>query len=267
MSDEIRLWAVDDGNKVTSLSSKDQFSKEKDLEDLLVAKPDLLEPGLTLVGRQTRTKGGPLDLLGVDSNGRLVVYELKRGTLRREAVTQALDYGSALNAMDLDQLQEEIQEQSRTAGTGIERIEDFGVWYTDDHRAWSDDSGAGQVDLAHLLPPRLVLVGLGVDGDTERIVRFVASDRVDLSVVSLHAFEHDGRMLLARHLEVDSETLISAGSAKSTTASGKRQILSSILKKHGLDHAFVEMDRDINAWLPDGRKAGCKPRRAPDSTF
>lgn len=254
MSDEIKLWAVDDGDKVTELLSKDRFSTERDFEDLLVAKPELLEPGLTLVGRQTRTKGGPLDLLGVDSNGRLVVYELKRGTLKREAVTQALDYGSALNAMDLDQLQEEIQEQSRTAGTGIEPIEDFGRWYTEEHQAWSDESSAGQVDLAHLLPPRLVLVGIGVDRDTERIVRFVASDRVDLSVVSLHAFEHDGQMLFARHLEVDSETLIS-GSAKSTTAPGKRKILSSLLKRHGLDHVFVEIDQGLKAWLPDGRKS------------
>ena len=58
--------------------------------------------GLTLVGRQTPTEGGPLDLLGVDADGRLVVFELKRGTLSRDAVAQVVDYASYLNAMESD---------------------------------------------------------------------------------------------------------------------------------------------------------------------
>ena len=49
------------------------------LEDLLVASPQLLEPGLKLIGRQVPTDGGPLDLLGVDQDGRITVFELKRG--------------------------------------------------------------------------------------------------------------------------------------------------------------------------------------------
>ena len=55
-----------------------------------------MEP-LTLVGRQTPTEGGPLDLLGVDGDGKLVVFELKRGTLLRDAVAQILDYASPIS--------------------------------------------------------------------------------------------------------------------------------------------------------------------------
>ena len=61
----------------------------------------MLERGLRLVGRQTlMTGGGYLDLLAVDGNGRLVVFELKRGFLSRDAVAQVIDYASDLNAMD-----------------------------------------------------------------------------------------------------------------------------------------------------------------------
>ena len=58
----------------------------------------MLMPGLKLVGRQTPTEGGPLDLLGVDEDGRLVVFELKREMLSREAVAQVIDYASYLDS-------------------------------------------------------------------------------------------------------------------------------------------------------------------------
>ena len=82
--DEVKIWAVDDASTVVSLDSKSQVDTEALLEETLVRNPGLLMPGLTLVGRQTPTPGGPLDLLGVDEDGRLVVFELKRGTLSRE---------------------------------------------------------------------------------------------------------------------------------------------------------------------------------------
>ena len=69
------------------------------LEETLASNPDMLMPGLTLVGRQTRTEGGPLDLLGVDRDGRLTLFELKRGSLNRDAVAQVMDYGSWLESL------------------------------------------------------------------------------------------------------------------------------------------------------------------------
>ena len=69
-----------------------------------MAHPELLEDGLTLVGRQAPTAGGWLDLLGVDRDGRLVIFELKRGSLGRDAVTQVLDYASAISAKSVESL-------------------------------------------------------------------------------------------------------------------------------------------------------------------
>ena len=90
------------------LEPKGQMGSEWSFEDTLVKNPELLMPGLTLVGRQTLTEGGPLDLLGVDSDGRLVVFELKRGALLRDAVAQIIDYASDLDGMELDRLAEHI---------------------------------------------------------------------------------------------------------------------------------------------------------------
>ena len=125
--DEVKIWAVDDASTVVSLDSKFQVDTEALLEETLVKNPDLLIPGLTLVGRQTPTPGGPLDLLGVDEDGRLVVFELKRGTLSRDAVAQIIDYASYLDAMELAEFAEYISE--RSGEHGIEKIEDFQDWY------------------------------------------------------------------------------------------------------------------------------------------
>ena len=86
---KIQLWSVDrieDKLSATAVESVDNTKTEQDLEELFVASPDLLMDGLTLIGRQVSTDRGPLDLLGIDADGRLVVFELKRGTLTRDAV-------------------------------------------------------------------------------------------------------------------------------------------------------------------------------------
>ena len=96
--DEVKIWSVDGDSNVEPLARKGQTDTESLLEETLVRNPDLLIPGLRLVGRQTPTAGGPLDLLGVDEDGRLVVFELKRGTLSRDAVAQIIDYASDLDS-------------------------------------------------------------------------------------------------------------------------------------------------------------------------
>ena len=86
--EKIEIWEVGSGcdNETSLLTAIDSTETEQELEDILARSPDMLERGLQLVGRQTlMTGGGYLDLLAVDGDGRLVVFELKRGTLRIEA--------------------------------------------------------------------------------------------------------------------------------------------------------------------------------------
>ena len=114
--DEVKIWAIGDTSEVVPLGSKGQMDTEWSFEDTLVNNPDLLMPELTLVGRQMPTEGGALDLLGVDSDGKLAVFELKRGTLSRDAVAQVIDYASDLDGMELDTLASHISERSGQHG-------------------------------------------------------------------------------------------------------------------------------------------------------
>ena len=191
--DEVKIWALDGESNVTPLTSKDQTATESLLEETLVRNPDLLIPGLRLVGRQTPTDGGPLDLLGVDEDGRLVVFELKRGTLSRDAVAQIIDYASDLDAKNDVALAEHITANSGEGG--IDRIEDFEEWYGENTDGQSLDS---------LRPLRLFLIGLGADDRTERMVRFLATNTgMDISLLTFHGFAYDGKTLLARQVEVE----------------------------------------------------------------
>lgn len=187
----IKLWQID-GSEVTSLDASNQMESEGLLEDILVENPRLLMEGMELVGRQTPTEGGPLDLLSVDEDGRLCVFELKRGTLSRDAVAQIIDYASYLDGMELVDLATHISNRSIDA-PGIEEINNFEDWYNGRHG-----------ELESLKPLRLFLVGLGVDDRTERMVRFLAHNSgMDISLLTFHGFIQDGKTLLAKQVEVE----------------------------------------------------------------
>lgn len=197
--DEPGIWTIhpDDTVKAVGTVSKEANLAEKRLEEMLVQHPDMLGTDIQLVGRQTPTDGGPSDLLGVDTDGRLVVFELKRDSVTRDAVTQCIDYASALDAMGPDEeLAKHIAEHSGTHG--IEKIDDFKAWYERD----ASENGH-EKELGNLLPSRLVLVGLGVDDRAKRMARFLRARGVDISVLTFHGFQRDGETLLVRQVEVE----------------------------------------------------------------
>lgn len=240
MSEELRLWTVSKAGEVEPLSPVSAMPTEVALEDLLVRNPEMLEHGLKLVGRQTPTQTGWLDLLAVDRDGRLVVYELKRGTLVREAVTQVLDYASDLDAMNLTDLATHIAE--RSGNDGIDAIEDFEQWYLDNF---------GGDDLSRLLPPRMILIGLGVDPVTERMARFISRGPVDVSVVTFKAFMSGDDRLLARQMEVKPQATPPRNQRRYPTVSEIRQALREHLVRNDYAEVFDKVHHDLRSSLPE----------------
>ena len=238
--DEVKIWALDGDSNVTPLASKDQTDTESLLEETLVRNPDLLIPGLRLVGRQTPTGGGPLDLLGVDEDGRLVVFELKRGTLSRDAVAQIIDYASDLDAKDDVALAEHIAANSGVSG--IDRIEDFDEWYGENTDGQSLDS---------LRPLRLFLIGLGADERTERMVRFLAKNSgMDISLLTFHGFAYDGKTFLARQVEVEP----GPPARRRPNAAERRERLKKKIEDSGMSGTFSAVERMFETNWPGSRK-------------
>lgn len=234
--EEVKLWRVDSQQNLAELTQLSQLEAEAQLEEMLVANPDLLEPDLELVGRQTPAAGGWLDLLGVDSSGRLTVFELKRGTLGRDAVAQVLDYASFLTELALDDLCDHIRDRSGQGG--IPAINDFSAWYQERFS-----------DLQELLPLRLVLVGLGVDDVALRIRRFLSQGSVEIEVVTFYGFKSEGETLIARQLPVRKEP--PSRNRTGTVPKGERlRKLDEYLESVGLTARFDLVRTAIRDCLP-----------------
>ena len=237
---KIQLWSVERAEgklSATAVESVDNTETEQDLEDLLVASPDLLMEGLTLIGRQVSTAGGPLDLLGIDADGRLVVFELKRGTLTRDAVAQALDYASDLAALDDASVGALIERHS--GRLGVERIEDFADWYRQEH------PGATEFLRDR---PRMVLVGLGVDERARRIVNFLAESRVDIQLLTFHAFREGSQLFLARQVESESPQVPDA--VAPATKESNLRTLHAAAKSLGMEEFLTQTAQFIEARIP-----------------
>ena len=223
--EEIKIWAiVDSDNKCAMPLKSTGVESENLLEEILVSNPGMLEKGLRLVGRQTPVAGGNLDLLGVDSDGRLVVFELKRGTPNREAVAQIIDYASDLDEMDLTgELYDHIADYS--GKDGIQEIGDFEEWYNNSYS-----------DLNDLTPPRMVLVGLGSDHRIERMVQYLADSGTDIELSTFYSFNHRETMLLARDVEASASDAPSRKQSSSRMSESEKQRI------------FEERAKELNMW-------------------
>jgi len=84
---------------------KSPYSAELDLQDFIYANPELLpirdiKEGVEffVLDKETPTRSGSIDLLGVDSDGDIYLVETKlfRSADKRQVLAQVLDYGAAL---------------------------------------------------------------------------------------------------------------------------------------------------------------------------
>ena len=241
---KIKLWSVESSGstrKATAVADSDTTETEQQLEDLLVNSPDLLMDKLTLVGRQLPTEGGPLDLLGVDADGRLVLFELKRGTLTRDAVAQALDYASDLAVLGEDKFARLIDKYS--GQKGIEAREGFADWY---QQEFPNEIGF----LTN--PPKIVLVGLGADERARRIVNFLAQRWVEIQLLTFHEFTHEGKLFLARQVE----SIAPLPPGNGSTKVDNQAVLHEAAEGLGVKEFLEEVASFIEALMPGYRATG-----------
>ncbi|MCY3853352.1 MAG: endonuclease NucS [Gammaproteobacteria bacterium] len=222
MNDNIKIWAVDKASKaVKPVQSIKGMETEDLLEKLLAENPSMLMPCLTLVGRQTPTDSGPLDLLGVNEDGRLVVFELKREKLTRDALAQVIDYGSYLESLADPELAKLISDHSGQHGIG--KIDDFESWYRDQHGR----------QLTSLRPVKMVLIAFDISAAAHRMVEFLAERGVDISLITFHGYQDDEtRMLLARQTDRGIEA---RGASSKLSQRDARSRLEEHVKEIGLE--------------------------------
>lgn len=168
MSTEIKTWQVVDGKlQAVDGGLVEAGRKEfQDLETWIASNPGIVSTDITFIGRQVTTKSGPLDLLGIDNHGNTVIVELKRDTLPRTALAQAVDYAS------------DIAEWS------VEKLSEICTQYN--HKSLEDHliQSFPDIDLENINineAQRIFLVGFGIEGALERMVNWL-SKSYDVSI-------------------------------------------------------------------------------------
>ena len=88
---------------LSTLRDAGQFNMyltEEEMQKVLSAHPDLIEPGLHTIRRERHVLPGFIDIFARDSSGHLVVVEIKRGRANRDAVLQLHSYIRSLQATE-----------------------------------------------------------------------------------------------------------------------------------------------------------------------
>ena len=173
MGTEIKTWQIVDG-KLQSVTTnlKDEGRTEPyDLEPWLESNAGILGPDIVIIGRQPMSKSGPIDLLGIDKTGNIVIVEIKRDKLPREALAQAIDYASDAAEWSVEKLGEICSEYS---GKTLE--ETFAESFPD-------------VDVENINindTQRIILVGFSVEASLERMIEWLSDNfNVNINAVVL----------------------------------------------------------------------------------
>lgn len=163
MTTEIGVWEIIDGKLESIDVSLAQAGRREvqDLERWIKNNPIILGQDILIIGEQVRTKSGPLDLLGIDKSGNLIIIELKRDKLPREVIAQALDYVSDISSWDLDKINEECIKFSQSA------LEDYLNENFEDIEL---------EDLKVNQNQRLLLVGFSIDEPLERMIEWLSNN-------------------------------------------------------------------------------------------
>jgi len=173
------------------LSDNDRKDREH-LEKWIKTKPEILGNDILIIGEQVYTKSGPLDFLGIDNNGNLVIVELKREKLARVVLAQAIDYASDLANWDIEKISETCM-----AYTG-NSLEDY---MTANFENLEID------DLTVNQSQRLLLVGFSIEESLGRMIEWL-SDNFDMAINAVilnYVKTSNGAELLSRTVTIPEE--------------------------------------------------------------
>ena len=168
MATEIKTWQIIDGKLETidTNMSREGRTESYDLEEWIVSNPSIISSDLAIIGRQVLTKSGPMDLLAIDKSGNLVIIELKRDKLPREALAQAIDYASDVAYWSIEKLSEIC---TKFNGKSLE----------DTLNETFQDIDLESVNVNE--SQRIIVVGFAIESSLERMIEWL-SDKFDVNI-------------------------------------------------------------------------------------
>ena len=186
---ELGVWRIDGSVRPVEFG---QLDLESRLEEILAGDIKIAHTDWMIIGRQVRTPFGTIiDLLALDSQGEVVVVELKRDKTPRDIVAQVLEYGAWAKTLKAEDIARLFQEYQKT-------------WFPTAKRTSLDDAFV-QRFLVKEMPEelneahQLVIVASALDSTTERVVTYLLDHyKVSINAVFFRVYKDEGREYLAR---------------------------------------------------------------------
>ncbi len=202
------LWKLNPDGSATALP-EEKLSAEEQIESAIESAPELLGMDVLMVGRQTQTPSGPLDLIALGGNGRLVIIENKRDRTPREVLAQTIDYAAWANTLTFSDVAALYASyRGRLAGQEADLAEDYEEHFGEELDAIAE-------------APRMVIVASRLDDSTERMIEFLAdSFGVPVNAALFQPF--DGGLVGRTWLRPDEPGARPAG-RRSATSSASRE--------------------------------------------
>jgi len=204
MATRMELWRLNEDGSTERVREKPLDSEEQ-IESMVESDPDLLGLDLLIIGRQTQTPSGPLDLLALDSDARLVVIENKRDRTPREVVAQVIDYAAWVSTRSFDQVEAIYARHQASRGkVEADLAEDFRERFGEPLESLGDI-------------PRMIVVAAHLDDSTERMIDFL-SDTFDVPVNAVLFQPFEGGLIGRTWLRADGADGRSSGRRSSSNA-------------------------------------------------
>jgi hypothetical protein len=183
---EVGIWRINDEIERIEFSS---IETEEKLEAILDQNIELLDPDLLVIGRQQPTAFGKfIDLLAINSQGDLVIIELKRNRTSRDVVAQLLDYASWAQNLSYEEITSIYAENNPSKKFEQAFSEQF---ETDPPERLNENH-------------RLLVVSSELDNSTERIIDYLSSGfGVPVNAVFFRYFKDNGNEYLSRTWLID----------------------------------------------------------------
>jgi hypothetical protein len=180
------IWKV--ASRPSPLSAT-TLVNEQQLEDMIVASPEILSGEWMLIGRQEQTGlGGRIDLLAIAPDASLVLIELKRNRTPREIVAQAIDYASWVEQLTADKIAQIYQRFSNGGHLDDAFKQRFGAELDEE-----------TLNESH----QIILVAAELDDSTERIITYLNARDIAINVLFFQVFQYGNEQLLSRAWLID----------------------------------------------------------------
>ena len=201
VDDKERLEVV----ATTSFGREGVFER-RDLQRILRDQPEVLEDGLLVIAEEFgnwQDSNRRIDLLALDSNGRLVVIELKRGETGSYMDLQAIRYAAMVANMTYDQVVATYQEYLESRATNDEAIdEDAAESFIRDHLA-----GIDEVQTIRSEVPRIILASENFSKELTTCVMWLndswlRNENLDIKCIRLQPHRNGEQILVETSIVV-----------------------------------------------------------------